>query len=209
MALEFAPLKRKEIRQAAELAARAFSDYEYFTNWFPNKEERTRVQLAVIWHAYKTCFSRVHQLSAKLEGKIVATAELNAPDYKKPSVLSYILHGWLNVYRVGDKKRINDWLAMDAAAGQPCHDCRKTGTGVWYVSSLTVEPAMQGVGLGTKFIDYLESYIRERGGKQVVLFTNSPKNLNFYLKCGYEVFDERIFEYNGNKMGSWSLKKVL
>ena len=26
---------------------------------------------------------------------------------------------------------------------------------------------------------------------------------------GYEIFDEREFEYNGNKMGSWSLKKVL
>ena len=209
MALEFAPLKRKEIRQAAELAARAFSDYEYFTNWFPNKEERTRVQHAVIWHAYKTNFSRVYQLSAKLDGKIVATAELNAPDYKKPTVLSYILHGWLNVYRAGDVKRINDWLAMDATAGQPCRNYRKTGTGVWYVSSLTVEPAMQGIGLGIKMIDYLENYVRERGGKEVVLFTNSQKNLNFYLKRGYEQFDERVFEYNDNKMGSWSLKKVL
>ena len=29
------------------------------------------------------------------------------------------------------------------------------------------------------------------------------------FKRGYEIFDEREFEYNGNKMGSWSLKKVL
>ena len=40
-------------------------------------------------------------------------------------------------------------------------------------------------------------------------FTNSQKNLNFYLKRGYEVFDEREIEYNGHKMGSWSLKKAL
>ena len=33
--------------------------------------------------------------------------------------------------------------------------------------------------------------------------------MNFYLKRGYELFDERVFEYNGHKMGSWSLKKVL
>ena len=31
MELEFGPLKRKELRQAAELAARAFSDYEYLS----------------------------------------------------------------------------------------------------------------------------------------------------------------------------------
>ena len=40
MTLEFGLSNRKELRQAAELAARAFSDYEYFTNWFPDDEER-------------------------------------------------------------------------------------------------------------------------------------------------------------------------
>ena len=87
MELEFGLLKRNELRQAAELASRAFSDYEYFRIWFPDQEERAKVEISIIWHAYKTNFKRVHQLSAKLEGKIVATAELNAPDYKDPSAL--------------------------------------------------------------------------------------------------------------------------
>lgn len=77
MTLEFGLLNRKGLREAAEMAARAFSDYEYFTNWFPDDEERNRVVISIIWHAYKTNFKRVHQLSAKLAGKIVATAELN------------------------------------------------------------------------------------------------------------------------------------
>ena len=209
MALEFGTLNRKELREAAELATRAFSDYEYFTNWFPDPKERAKVESAIIWCSYKTNFSRVHQLSAKLDGKIVGTAELNAPDYKDPSVLSYILHGWLNVYKAAGFKRVNDWIAMDAAASKPCHDYQKTGPDIWYVSSLTVDPSMQGIGLGAKLMDYYENYIRERGGKQVVLVTNSLKNLNYYLKRGYELFDEREFEYNGKKMGSWSLKKVL
>ena len=209
MKLKFDPINRKELRQAAELAARAFNDYEYFTNWFPDQKERDRVQISIIWHSYKTNFNRVHQLSAKLDGKIVATAELNDPDYKDPSVLSYILHGWLSVYKAAGIRRINDWIAMDAAAGQPCHEYQKTGPGIWYVSSLSVDPVMQGIGLGTKLLEYCENYIRERDGKQVVLVTNSQKNLNFYLKRGYELFDERVFEYNGHKMGSWSLKKVL
>ena len=209
MELEFGLLKRNELRQAAELASRAFSDYEYFRIWFPDQEERAKVEISIIWHAYKTNFKRVHQLSAKLDGKIVATAELYDPDYKDPSILSYILHGWLNVYMTADIKRINDWIAMDAAAGQPCHDYQKTGPGIWYVSSLSVDPAMQGIGLGTQLLEYCENYIRERDGKQVVLVTNSQKNLNFYLKRGYELFDERVFEYNDRKMGSWSLKKVL
>ena len=209
MSLVFGLLKRQEIRQAAELATRAFDEYEYFTNWFPEKEERNRVQLSVITHEYRTNFSRVHQLAARMDGKIVATAQLNAPDYKKPSDLSYVLHGWLNVYKAGDRKRIDDWLAMDTEAGKPCHAYQKTGPDIWYASSLTVDPTVQGIGLGTKFIEYWENYIRERGGRQIVFFTNSQKNLNFYLKRGYEVFDEREIEYNGHKMGSWSLKKAL
>lgn len=209
MSLVFGLLKRQEIRQAAELATRAFDEYEYFTNWFPEKEERNRVQLSVITHEYRTNFSRVHQLAARMDGKIVATAQLNAPDYKKPSDLSYVLHGWLNVYKAGGRKRIDDWLAMDTEAGKPCHAYQKTGPDIWYASSLTVDPTVQGIGLGTKFIEYWEDYVRERGGKQIVFFTNSQNNLNFYLKRGYEVFDEREIEYNGHKMGSWSLKKAF
>lgn len=209
MSLVFGLLKRQEIRQAAELATRAFDEYEYFTNWFPEKEERNRVQLSVITHEYRTNFSRVHQLAARMDGKIVATAQLNAPDYKKPSDLSYVLHGWLNVYKAGDRKRIDDWLDMDTEAGKPCHAYQKTGPDIWYASSLTVDPTVQGIGLGTKFIEYWEDYVRERGGKQIVFFTNSQNNLNFYLKRGYEVFDEREIEYNGHKMGCWSLKKAL
>ena len=68
---------------------------------------------------------------------------------------------------------------------------------------------MQGKGLGTKFLDYLEDYVRERGGKQIVFYTNSQKNLNFYLNRSYELIDEREFDYHDRKMGSWTLKKAL
>ncbi|MGM9791092.1 MAG: GNAT family N-acetyltransferase [Candidatus Cryptobacteroides sp.] len=98
---------------------------------------------------------------------------------------------------------------MDEAAGQACHEYQKTGPGIWYISSLTVDPSAQGMGVGSKLIGYWEEYIRERGGKEIVLFTNSEKNLTFYLKKGYEVFDERSFSYGGNTMGSWSVRKKL
>lgn len=209
MELEFRKLRRSEILQAAELAARSFDDYEYFTNWFPEKESRNRFQRSVISHEYRTNYGRADYLVATVDGKMAAVAQLNPPSYKKPSDLRYVLHGWLKVYKTGDRKVIDDWLAMDAAAGQPCHDYQKTGDGIWYASSLTVDPAFQGTGVGTRFLEYWEDYVRERGGKQLVFFTNSKKNLDFYLKRGYEVFDEREIDYNGKTMGSWSLKKTM
>jgi GNAT superfamily N-acetyltransferase len=209
MALEFGRLRHSEIRQAAELATRAFDDYEYFTNWFPAKVERNAVQFAIIWHEYKTNFGPAKYLVARQNGKLVAVAQLNPPKYRKPSDFRYLLHGWLRVYKAGDRKTIDDWLKMDEAAGKPCHDYQKTGPDIWYASSLTVDPSVQGTGVGTTFLEYWEQFIRERGGRELVFFTNSQKKLDFYLKRGYEVFDEREFEHKGKTMGSWSLKKKL
>lgn len=209
MQLRFGRLRREEVRKAARLAMQAFDDYEYFTNWFPDKEERNRVQYSIIYHEYKTNFNRAHYLAAYDGGRIAAVAQLNPPSYRKPSDLRYLFNGWLNVYKTGDRKTIDDWLAMDASAGKPCHEYQKTGDGIWYASSLTVAPRYQGLGVGTEFLKHWEEYIRVHGGRQIVFFTNSKKNLDFYLKRGYEIFDDREIEYNGKTMGSWSLKKVI
>lgn len=40
-------------------------------------------------------------------------------------------------------------------------------------------------------------------------FTNSEKNIAFYKKLGFEVFDYRTIEHDGKTMGSWSVKKKL
>jgi len=209
MELEFGPMTRKEIREAAEVATRAFDDYEYFTNWFPEKDERNRIQFAIIWREFKTNFNAAHFLVGRLSGKIVSVAQLNQPTYKKPSDLSYILHGWMKVYREGDRKRIDDWIKMDSDAGIPCHEYQKTAPDIWYASSLTVDPSVQGTGVGSRFIEYWEKYIREHGGRELVFFTNSEKNIAFYKKRGFEVFDYRTIEYGGKVMGSWSVKMKL
>lgn len=209
MSIEFSPLKRKELKAAVALVTRSFENYEYFTNYFPNPEERKKVLWNVIYREYKTNFGKVHFLVAKLDGKMVAIAQLNAPDYQKPSDFQYLLHGWPLVYRGVNRRRLDDWLAMDASAGKPCHEYQKTGPDIWYASSLTVDPSAQGTGIGSQFINFWEQFIRERGGKQLVFFTNSEKNIAYYTKRGFEVFHQQEFIYDGKKMGSWSVKKTL
>ena len=49
-------MKRRELREAAEVATRAFDDYEYFTNWFPEKQSRNRIQFALLWREFRTNF---------------------------------------------------------------------------------------------------------------------------------------------------------
>jgi ribosomal protein S18 acetylase RimI-like enzyme len=135
---------------------------------------------------------------------------LEDPHYKRPSDLQFLLHGWWNVYFSAGIKRVNAWVNMDESAGKPCHDYQHNGENIWYCSSLTVDPPYQGKGVGTQLVAFMEEYIREHGGKQLTLFTNSEKNLAFYKKNNFEVFDERdIAVRDGLKMRSWSVKKSL
>ena len=141
--------------------------------------------------------------------RIVATAQLNPPTYHKPSNLSYILHGWFGVYLAGHHKNINAWLAMNKEAGEPCHVFCAQEEGVWYLSALTVSPKVQGTGIGTRFLDSIEDYVRKAGGRWLTLYTNSDKNIAFYRHRGFEAFDERTLDTPNGPIKNWSVKKAL
>ena len=210
MEIEFGVLRRDELMESVELATRAYMTYEYFTNFFPDPKERRKVLMSMQYRAGLTNFGKTHFLTAKVDGKMVAFAQIDDPNYKRPSVLQFLLHGWLLVYLGVKIKHVNAWLAMDTLANKPCHDYQQAGSDIWYTSSVTVDPEFQRMGVGSKFIAFWEDYIREHGGKQLTLFTNSEKNLAFYRKNGLEIFDERdILLPDGNKMRSWSVKKLL
>ena len=78
MTADFDILKRKELRAAARLVGRAFEDYEYFTNYFPDLEERRKVLRGVVYREYLTNFMRTHYLVAKMNGELAAVAQINA-----------------------------------------------------------------------------------------------------------------------------------
>ena len=118
MKVSFAGVERQELREAADVCVRAYENYEYVTNFFPNKEESKRVLSSMIYHMGRAFFKKSHLFIAKVDGKIVGVAMFDNPEYKKPSTLQFILHGWLNVYRVADKKRLREYMAMDEAASK-------------------------------------------------------------------------------------------
>lgn len=210
MGIEFGILDREELGESVELATRAYMSYEYFTNFFPNPEERRNVLRSMLYRSGLTNFGKTHFLTAKIDGKMVAVAQIDDPQYRRPSVLQFLIHGWLMVYIGAKIKHVNSWLSMDTIASKPCHDYQQASPDIWYTSSVTVAPEFQRRGIGSKFIEFWEDYIRERGGKQLILFTNSEKNLAFYRKNRFEIFDERdILIPDGSKMRSWSVRKTL
>lgn len=210
MEIVFGILKREEFDEVVALSFRAYENYEYFLNFFPDLEERRKVICSVLYGTWRAILKKSHFLMAKVDGKIVGLAVLEDPQYKRPTDLQFLLHGWWKVFFNAGLKRANAWIDMDESAGTPCHDYQHNGENIWYCSSLTVDPPFQGKGVGTRLIAFMEKYIREYGGKQLTLFTNSEKNLAFYKKNNFEVFDERdIAVRDGLKMRSWSVKKSL
>lgn len=207
--IEFGVLKREDLKEAVEMSVRAYEDYAYFANYFPDTTERLKMLWAVMYRGWLTYFKQARFLTARIDGKIVGLAELEPPHFERPSVFQFLIHGWLQVYLDVNFKRMQTWLAMDESAGKPCHDYKKSGPDIWYVGSLTVDPPLQGKGIGTRLLDFAGDYVRERGGKQLTLFTNSEKNIAFYTKCGFETFHKYEIAHDGKTMGSWSVKKSV
>ena len=209
MDIEFGNLKREELKAAVTLAARAYRNYAYVALYFPDDEERFRSLHAFMNCVMKSNFGKADLLAARQQGHLVGRATLESPDFQPPSLWeSFINDGW-KVYLVASWKNVNGYLAMDEGACKPCHDYQKTNRGVWYLCMFEVEPDFQGQGIGTQFLAFQEDYVRQRGGREMVLFTNSEENLRFYTRRGYEVFHECELAHDGRKVGSWSLKKLL
>lgn len=206
--LQFEKLKKEDIKEASELAARAYFDYIYITIFFDLKE-RQRGLARFLAINRKGNFKGSHMLTARLDGRMVAEAALEPPGYKQPSVLRFILSGYLKMYFLTKWNHLHAFLAKDEEAGTPCHDYQKNNPEVWYLSMIEVDSPFHNQGIGTQFLSYLEDYVRQHGGKTMVLFTNNRENLSFYTKRGYEVFHEYEITHNGQTMGNWSLKKLL
>lgn len=206
--LTIAPMQRGEIGECAELSVQAFFDYEYFTNFFPDKKERLEFMRAMIRSEYRTTRRHARFLIGRDNGMLAAVVDLFPPEWKKPGDLQYLLHGWGRVMRLPKQDIVKEWLAMDARAGHFCHTL--LGGSTWYLSSLTVSPKCQGKGYGREMLmDCVVPYARAKGGTRLCFFTNSESNLGFYCHLGFEVTDYQELECRGHKMGSWSFVKEL
>ena len=200
-------MTRGEMKACAEVAAEAFLSYDYFTIYFPDAKERMEYLRTIIASEYRANRHAAHLLVMRESKDIVAVAQLHAPDYKKPSDLKYLLSGFTKIYKTANRRTIDDWLSMDAKAGEPCHQKAKDA---WYLSSLVVAPQYQRGHYGKRMIEEgIIPYVERHNGSRLALFTNSEGNCRFYEKLGFQQFDSRAIEYKGKKMGSWSYVKNL
>lgn len=98
--------------------------------------------------------------------------------------------------------KILDFYAVSEEAQQ---NCAETYPSAWYLEMLIVAPGKKGGGLGTGMLkDCLLPYIRQQGGKELALITNTAVNCKFYEKNGFAKFADRTLERNGQQIENWS-----
>ncbi len=200
--LSYEAMQASELLPCANLAARAFGDYEYFSIYVPEDKKRQRLLRALLRSEFRSNQNSAAFFTAKKDGKLAAVAMLCAPDYRKPSDGQYLRTGYLSAMFHGGVRNVNAWNEMEKLAGAPCHSL--TGN-TWYLSLLTVDPAFAGHGIGSGMLqDCLIPYVRQQGGTALCLFTNSRRNRSFYQKNSFTEFHAQQFSYKGKQIGSWS-----
>ena len=205
--LTFEKMCPEERGACAALAARAFTDYEYFTDYIPNDQRRTRFLNTMLDIEVRINDGQADFFTAKIDGEIVAVAMLCLPEYKKPSDMAYIRAGFGKCFLQGGLRDVAAWNDMEGKAGEPCHSL---GGQTWYLNLLTVEPEHKGQGLGSRMLrECILPYVKEHGGETLCLFTNSEVNRKFYQKNGFVEFDQRSFNRKGKQLGSWSYRASI
>lgn len=205
--LTFEKMCPEERGACAALAARAFMDYEYFTDYIPNDQRRTRFLNTMLDIEVRINDGQADFFTAKIDGEIVAVAMLCPPEYKKPSDMAYIRAGFGKCFLQGGLRDVAAWNDMEGKAGEPCHSL---GGQTWYLNLLTVEPEHKGQGLGSRMLrECILPYVKEHGGETLCLFTNSEVNRKFYQKNGFVEFDQRSFNRKGKQLGSWSYRASI
>ncbi len=204
--LSYEVMKEDERTACVDLAARAFSEYEYFSAYVSSERRRMRFLRAMLNSEFRANVDRAAFFTVKKDGRLAAVAMLCSPGYQKPSDLEYMKAGYGKAFLCGGIRNVLAWNAMEAEAYKPC---RGLSDEAWYLNMLTVDPYVEGRGIGSETLQsHILPHVRENGGTAPCLFTNSEINRKFYLKNGFEQFHEQKFAYRGKTIGSWSYRII-
>jgi GNAT superfamily N-acetyltransferase len=196
-----APLTRREVDEAAVVAARAFQTDPFFEYLSPGSVARAR-GLALYCHtlcAHLAPSSRL--LTARRDGRIVGVGLWVPPGafpFPLPLQLRQTLGALRALYRVPPSipKGMRYLLAMEKAHPKEP---------LWYLQLLVTDPEHQRQGVGAALQrEVLETCDRE--GLSAYLETQKEDNLVYYRRFGYEVVGELAPIRGGPQL--WRLQRT-
>lgn len=209
--IEYREARPDEVEFISKLATLSFGHYPFFdfafesafdseNEYFTYIEKLHRVHNRANMKQHK-CFVGVRN------GRIVSAALLQDPSKRRISVWDYILSGGVSLlFPVGFSK-ILDFFSISEEGHL---DCAEQHPSAWYIELLAVDMGMKGCGLGSGMInDCLIPYIKNNGGGELALTTNTEKNCTFYKRNGFDCFAVRSLTRGGQTIQNWSFVKTV
>ncbi len=209
--IEYREARHDEIEYISRLATVSFGHYPFFdlafesafeseNEYFGYMEKLHRVHTRANMKRHK-CFVGVKN------GRIASAALLQDPSNRRISVPDYIMSGGVSLlFPVGFSK-ILDFFAVSEEGHL---DCAEQYPNAWYIELLAVDTGMKGCGLGSGMInDCIIPYIKNNGGGELALTTNTEKNCTFYKKNGFDCFAVRSLARCGREIKNWSFAKAV
>lgn len=186
----------------ALIGAQAYQNYEYFTIFFPNPQQRLRFGTQLQRTGYKVALIRDRVLIGLLDGHIACAAELIAPTDHPQTSLDFLRAGLPKMLRAGGLRNTIEWLRMQQETSRVCHHLPQPH---WYINSLAVAPHLQGQNLGSEMLQHcIIPFVAQHGGGLLTLITNNDPNRFFYLKNGFYEFSTDMFSYRGQQLPNYA-----
>jgi ribosomal protein S18 acetylase RimI-like enzyme len=181
-------LPRDRLAEAAGVLARSFRDNPNIIDLFPEEEVRTRVLPHVFAAGLRDALDFGHVYAAAMRAdEIVGVAT-----WLPPGAFPLSLGRQLRV--------LPDMVRILATAPRSTRRLVQFTTNVtkrhpkqpyWYLENVGVEPAAQGLGIGTRLLEPVLS-LADAAGQPCYLETQTERNVAWYRKLGFEVRDSEV-----------------
>ena len=175
-------LAEGQVVASGEVFARAFADDPFFTHALPDPVERERLmsQLLAAWTRYGLLFGEVYVTAGPVEASAIwlpPSAVVRTPERRERAGLTAVIAAFSD----GARARYD---AMVRHLGRIVEDAPSVPH--WHLPWIGVDPARQGLGLGSLLLRAGLSRV-DQDGVECWLFNMQPRNVPLYQRHGFEI----------------------
>ncbi len=186
-AVRVTELPGDRLAEAAGVLARSFRDNPNFVDLFPDEKIRTRVLPHVFAAGLRDALGFEHVYAAMHGDEIFGVATWLPPG-AFPLSLRRQLRVLPDMVRIlATAPRSTRWLLQFTSSVTGQHPEQP----YWYLENVGVEPAAQGLGIGTRLLEPVLS-LADAAGQSCYLETQTERNVAWYRKLGFEVRDSEV-----------------
>jgi ribosomal protein S18 acetylase RimI-like enzyme len=165
--------------------ARAFADDPFFTHVLSDPVERERLlpPFMAAWTRYGLLFGEVYVTAGPVEASAIwlpPDAVIRSPERREQAGLTAVLNAFSAEARARFDAIVQHQGRIREAVQSVPH---------WHLPFIGVDPARQGLGLGTLLLRAGLSRV-DQGEIECRLFTDEPRNVPLYRRHGFEIAAE-------------------